>query len=274
MRTTSIAQLADVIRESEHVVVFTGAGMSAESGIPTFRDDDGFWKRFPIEEFASWKGIFKTVFRRPRAMSEFVYEVIQPIAAARPNAGHLAVEQLEHHTRVTVVTQNVDGLHQLAGNTVVHEIHGSLFEVVSLKGRFRNLLSRNQFANIADRVERSRHSRLSLFRLLWAIRSWLGVGWRGIHRPKVVLFGDSMAEPDWAMAWQAVRDCDCLIQVGCSGVVLPAAMLPIEAKDAGATIIAVDPQPVQADLWYEGKAGEVLPRLIERLVSQGEYDGV
>lgn len=266
MRTTSIDTIADVVRDAKHVVVFTGAGMSAESGIPTFRDDDGFWQRFPVEEFACWNGIVRTALRQPRALAEFAHEVIYPIASAEPNAGHLAIERLEHHTRVTVVTQNIDALHQSAGNTTVHEIHGSLFEVVSLKGKFRTLLSRPQLTQIARRVGRSRKGILILARLLMALRPWLGLGLRGLHRPKLVLFGDAMAEPDWSMAQTAVQDCDCLIQVGCSGVVMPAATLPMEAKNAGATVIAIDPKPTHADLWIEGEAGEVLPRLVKRIV--------
>lgn len=269
MQSTPMDQLASIVRDATHVVVFTGAGMSAESGIPTFRDDDGFWQRFPIEEFASWSGILRTVFKKPRVMSDFVYEVLHPIADAQPNAGHVAVEQLEHHKRVTVITQNIDGLHQLAGNTTVHEIHGSLFEVVSLKGRFRRLLSRSQLSRIASKVDRARRGWFSLLRLLWAIRPWLGLGWKGVHRPKLVLFGDSLAEPDWSLANEAVQKCDCFIQVGCSGVVLPAALLPLEAHTAGATIIAVDPRPTEADYWIEGTAAEVLPRLIQELGSSG-----
>ena len=103
--------------------------MSAESGIPTFRDDGGFWQRFPVEQFACWDGIVRTAIRRPRELAEFAYEVIEPIAGAQPNAGHLAIEQLERHTKVTVITQNIDGLHQAAGNTTVHEIHGSLSQI-------------------------------------------------------------------------------------------------------------------------------------------------
>lgn len=263
MHPTSIDAVAPIVRDARHVVVFTGAGMSAESGIPTFRDDDGFWQRFPVEEFACWNGILRTALRKPRALAEFAHEVIGPIATAEPNAGHLAIETLEHQTRVTVVTQNIDALHQAAGNTTVHEIHGSLFEVVSLKGKFRTLLSRRQLERIARRVKRSRSGIFVLARLLLALRPWLGLGLRGLHRPKLVLFGDAMAQPDWSMASSAARDCDCLIQVGCSGVVWPAATVPMEAKEAGATIIAIDPKPTQADHWIKGNAAEVLPKLVE-----------
>ncbi len=258
----SIAEAAHHLRTANHIVVFTGAGMSAESGIPTFRDDDGFWQRFPVESFATWQGIARTALRQPRALAEFAHEVIYPIADATPNAGHLAIEQLEHHTKVTVVTQNIDGLHQLAGNTIVHEIHGSLFEIVSLQGRFRKLLSRGELQQVSRRVAKCRRGPFSLARLLLALRPWLGLGIRGLHRPKLVLFGDAMAEPDWSMAASSVAQCDCLLQIGCSGVVMPAAMLPQQAKAAGATTIAIDPQPAAADLWIQGNAGDVLPELI------------
>lgn len=254
---------ADILKSAKHVVAFTGAGMSVESGIPTFRDDDGFWQRFPVESFATWNGIMGTAVRRPRALAEFAYEVIHPIAMATPNAGHCAIEQLEHHTKVTVVTQNIDGLHQAAGNTIVHEIHGSLFEVVSLKGDFRQLLSRGHLRQVAKRVGRCRRGPLSLARLSIALRPWLGLGIRGVHRPKLVLFGDAMAEPDWSMSCQAIEDCDCLLQVGCSGTVMPAAMLPAEAKAAGATTIAIDPHPAHADVWLQGTAAGLLPKLLD-----------
>ena len=262
---SSLSEAAEILRSASHVVAFTGAGMSAESGIPTFRDDDGFWQRFPVESFATWRGIAGTALRRPRALAEFAFEVIQPIANAAANPGHRAIEQLEHHTKVTVITQNIDGLHQQAGNTIVHQVHGSLFEVVTTRGRFRYLLSRDQLQRIAGRVGKCRRGPLALARLMWALRPWLGLGLRGAHRPRLVLFGDAMAEPDWSLATQAVADCDCLLQVGCSGMVMPAAMLPVQAKAAGATTIAIDPHPVAADCWLQGSAGDVLPKLLQAL---------
>lgn len=264
MPISTIELVAPIIRNAKNIVVFTGAGMSAESNISTFRDDDGFWKRFPVDQFATWQGISRTAFRRPAALIDFIHEVISPIAVAKPNAGHLAIERLEHHKPVSVITQNIDGLHQAAGNTVVHEIHGSLFEVVSLKGRFRNLVSRVQLQRIAKRIHQSKRGPLKLARLAWAIRPWLGVGVRGLHRPNLVLFGDALAEPDWQMSCEAVTNCDCLIKIGCSGTVYPAAALPAEAKATGATIVAIDPRPTAADHWLQGPAAEVLPQLIDK----------
>ncbi len=256
-----LAMAAAWLRDAQHVVVFTGAGASAESGIPTFRDDDGFWQEFPVDEFATWSGIVRTAVREPRRLADFVYSVLHPIASARSNAGHLAVADLERHVRVTIVTQNIDGLHRDAGNTVVYEIHGSLFEVVSLKGRFRELLSRRELLQISESVDRARRGCCVLPRTLLAIRRWAGVGLRGFHRPNLVLFGDGMAEPAWSQSLAAVRECDCLIQVGCSGAVWPAAQIPDEARRGGARVISIDPQPA-AGLWLAGTAAEVLPILV------------
>lgn len=262
---SQLQSAVDLLRSSEHIVVFSGAGMSAESGIPTFRDDGGFWQRFPVEDFATWRGILRTAARQPRQLAEFAYEVIEPIAAATPNAGHLALEQLEHFTRVTVVTQNIDGLHQAAGNTTTHEIHGSLFEVVSRRRRFLRLLSRSQLQQMTVGVQRASRGWLPLPRLLWSLRRWLGLGWRGLHRPNLVLFGDALAEPAWTLALEAARSCDCVLQVGCSGVVLPAATIPMEAQAHGAVTIAIDPEPVAADIWLEGRAADILPRLLKAM---------
>lgn len=259
-----ISAAAELLRGSEKVVVFTGAGASAESGIPTFRDDDGFWREFPVDEFATWQGLVRTAILRPRRVAEFAYAVLHPIASAKPNAGHVAIADLERHVPVVVVTQNIDGLHGKAGNTIVHEIHGSLFEVVTLRGRFVMLLSRRRLLRMSAALDEARRGWLCLPRTLLAIRPWLGLGLRGLHRPKLVLFGDAMAEPAWSQSLDAVRNCDCLIQVGCSGVVWPAAQLPQTARAAGARVISIDPQRTAGDVWLRGTAAEILPALVQR----------
>jgi len=90
-----------------------------------------------------------------------------------------------------------------------------------------------------------------------------GLGLGGLHVPRVVLFGDAMAEPAWSHAMEAVRRCDCMIQVGTSGTVMPAAMLPVEAKAAGAKVITIDPNQAEGDLWLEGTTATVLPKLVD-----------
>ncbi len=197
---TSLSIAAEWLRSAREVVVFSGAGASAESGIPTFRDDEGFWQHFPVDEFATWQGLVHTLVERPRRLADFVYAVLQPIAVAKPNAGHRAIADMERHARVTVVTQNVDKLHQEAGSTIVHEVHGSLFEVITRRGRFLRLLSRRHLLRIAEALDRTRRGRFVLPRVLLAIRPMAGLGVRGLHVPRIVLFGDAMAEPDWSRA--------------------------------------------------------------------------
>ena len=166
----SLALAASCLRSAREVVVFTGAGVSAESGIPTFRDDEGFWRHFPVEQFATWNGLIRTAIRQPRRVAEFIHAVLRPVALAKPNAGHRAIANLEKHVGVTVVTQNIDNLHQDAGNTIVHEIHGSLFEVVTRRGRFVRLLSRRDLSRMADSLDRVRRGLFVLPRTLLARR--------------------------------------------------------------------------------------------------------
>lgn len=156
------------LRKAERIVVFTGAGISADSGIPTFRDADGFWQRFPPEQFASWHGLLKTALTKPRAVAEFVFNVVEPIANAEPNAGHQAVAQIEQNFKTIVVTQNIDGLHQLAGSTEVFEIHGSLSEVIdSSSGKFVQRLGRKDLIQIADVLRRYATRQASFVSFLW-----------------------------------------------------------------------------------------------------------
>lgn len=251
------------LRKAKRVVVFTGAGVSAESGIPTFRDSDGFWQRFPIEQFANWNGLLKTAISDPRSVAEFILNVVEPIAKAEPNAGHSALARLQERVKTVVVTQNVDGLHQSAGSKEVHEIHGSLMEVVDVSTRsVIKRFNRSELAEIADLLKSYVVSQRSLVSLLWHFRKRYPIDWLGRHRPNLVLFGDELAEPAWTNAGRAVDSCDVMIAVGTSGVVYPAAMLPGRAANAGATVITIDPQP-NGECWLEGRSEIVLPKLIQ-----------
>lgn len=263
-QSETLAQAARWLREARRVVVFTGAGVSAESGIPTFRDDSGLWQRYPPEQFACWDGLLRTALVQPRQVADFLVAVIEPIASAQPNPGHRAIAELERHVPVTVITQNVDGLHQEAGSTTVREVHGSFFEVVTLSGRFVQLLSRRDLQDIVARVRSAQAGPLKLLRLGLALRPLIRLGPTSIQRPKIVLFGEAMAEPDWSNAQRDSDECDVMLVVGTSGLVWPAAMLPIDAKRRGARIIDIDPgEAGQGDLWLRGPAAGVLPMLLQ-----------
>ncbi|MCA9073853.1 MAG: iron dicitrate transport regulator FecR [Planctomycetaceae bacterium] len=253
----------DALRRSREVVVFTGAGISAESGIATFRDDDGFWRRFPPEEFANWSGLMKTAATQPRRFGDFLLAILEPIAHAEPNAGHQAIAELEQHVNVSIITQNIDGLHQSAGSTAVKEVHGTLFETVDLRtNRFRNLLSRDEVKQVVEDIRRAMTGSLAAARLMMAVSPLFGLDLKGGHRPNLVLFGDAMAEPAWSQSVEATKACDTFIAVGTSGEVFPAASLPFEAQSSGATVITVDPVESGTGFWLRGTAGEVLPRIV------------
>ncbi len=250
------------LRKAKRVVVFTGAGISAESGIPTFRDADGFWQRFPPELYATWNGLLTTVLTKPHSVAEFVLNVIEPVAKAEPNAGHLAIVRMEQRVKTTVITQNIDGLHQSAGSTELQEVHGSLLEVVDTStGQLVKRFERDDLMRIADCLHQYTSRQQSAETLLLELQQQYPFDWMGRHRPNVVLFGDGLPEAVWTKACEAVVECDVLLSVGTSGAVYPAAMLPENAKAAGATVITIDPKP-RHGCWLEGDAGTVLPDLI------------
>lgn len=269
MNDDQLEAAAEILRAARNVVIFTGAGVSAESGIPTFRDAEGLWQEFPPEEFGHWRGILHCAVRKPRRLAKFVRAVLEPIAVARPNAAHQAIADLERFVPVTVVTQNVDGLHQQAGSTIVHEVHGSLLETATLRGRFERLIDRREMQRMVARLAQAQRSWLAHARLAFAVRPLLGVSLRGVYRPAVVLFGEGLAEPAWTAAQRAVETCDVLISIGTSGMVFPAALLPMMAADRGATVITIDPAAAGDAFSLRGAAGEWMPKLLDAAFGEG-----
>jgi len=254
---------ADILREAREVVAFTGAGVSAESGISTFRDPDGFWQRFPPEEFATWQGLLKTAAAHPSRFAEFLLAFLEPIAGAEPNAAHKALADMERHVNVTVVTQNIDGLHQDAGTTTVKEIHGTLFELISVPGnRFVRLVTRDELRQVAKALRKAADGSIAAVAVSKAIAPIFGPGMGGFHRPNIILFGDAMSEPHWSQAVAAAEECDVMLTIGTSGMVQPAATLPLQAKAGGATVIHIDPTERGGDIWLQGSACEIMPQLL------------
>ncbi|MES1213426.1 MAG: Sir2 family NAD-dependent protein deacetylase [Singulisphaera sp.] len=201
-----LEQAADWIRAAREILVFTGAGISAESGIPTFRDDSGLWQNFPPEHFATWQGLLDTAARHPRRLAEFLNAVLSPIASAAPNAAHRALADAERHVGIQIATQNVDRLHQDAGSTCVYEIHGSFFEIVSREREFLRFISRAELRSVAAKLARAATGHLSLARVVLAIRPLAGLGVHGLYQPHLVLFGDMLAEPACTQSLAAARE--------------------------------------------------------------------
>ena len=272
---TDLDTAAKVLRDARRIVVFSGAGVSAESGIDTFRTEGGFWQRYPPEEFGTPMGLAKLYATDPARLARFLEELVGPIACAAPNPGHAALAALERGATgrggdVTVITQNVDALHQAAGSSVVHEIHGSLFDIVDDQGRALRRLERPELARIADALARAQRGPFNRARLARAVVPLLGLPRVGAwtqprHRPSVVMFGEALAEPAWQRAVDAAKRADAVLVVGTSGLVYPAATIPEIATEAGARLVEVGPERAFDGVWLPGTAGELLPRLISRV---------
>jgi NAD-dependent deacetylase len=243
------------------VVVLTGAGMSEEAGIPTFRDPGGLWDRFDPSDFGTWQGLSRLATSRPDDLAEFLASLRRAFAGASPGPGHRALAQLEEAGLVeAIVTQNVDGLHQEAGSRRVLEIHGSFLRNRCLVcGRVETVSREEACAGLDRAVVGLRQAFVPSFESLLAKCASCG----GPARPDFVAFGEMLR--DFAMAEALAARCRVLLAVGTSGEVYPAASLPETARAAGATVVVVasGPTSVVGDVFVEGKAGRMLPALAE-----------
>jgi NAD-dependent deacetylase len=235
--------VADLVAAARRCIVFTGAGVSAESGVPTFRGAGGLWERYRPEELATPEAFARDpelVWRWYRWRQVLVYR-------AGPNPGHRAVAELEAIGVVkAVITQNVDGLHQKAGSRNVVELHGSLWRARCVEcGAVYRL----------DKPVEETPPRCPKC--------------GGLLRPDVVWFGEPLPRDAWERAVELASRSDVVLVVGTSGVVYPAAYIPRIAKDHGAVLVEVNVEesaitPI-ADFFLRGRSGEVLPRLVEEV---------
>jgi NAD-dependent deacetylase len=241
----ALAELAALLRAAEHVVVLTGAGVSAESGLPTFRDPlTGLWSRYRPEDLATPEAFA----RGPELVWSWYGHRRDAARAARPNPGHVAIARLESLVpRLTLITQNVDDLHRRAGSCSPIELHGNLF--------------RSRCVRDGSPHEACVDDALSAHRLPRCPDC------EALLRPGVVWFGESLPEAALESARDAVTACDVLLSVGTSHQVFPAAALPSIALAAGASVAVINPDPGAADRvrgiqYLIGKAGELLPSLV------------
>jgi len=234
--------LIEALRDARHVCILTGAGVSAESGVPTFRDaHDGLWAQYKPEDLATPDAFLADpalIWRWYRWRRELV-------AGAEPNPGHFAVARLaEQVPQVTLVTQNVDGLHQRAGSTGVIEFHGNLFD--------ERCFACGNPAIADDACE---------------VPACPDCG--GNLRPGVVWFGESIPETALNESSAAAIDCNVFLSIGTSSLVYPAAGLASLAVENGATVVEINPNPTpQAASFHlavAGKFGVVFPKLVESL---------
>ena len=236
------AELISTLQGTTKLVALTGAGVSQESGLRTFRDaQTGLWAQYKPEDLAS-----PQAFRRdPKLIWDWYAWRREAVKGVRPNAGHYALVEIETHIpEFTLITQNVDGLHRMAGSKNVLELHGN--------------------------IQRVRCSECYTFAETWgddtesvpqcSVCS-------GLLRPDVVWFGEALPRDQLEASVEAARTCDVFFSIGTSGVVQPAASLAHAARNRGAVVVEVNAEPTlltsKANYAFHGKSGEMLPELVK-----------
>ena len=231
----------DKIKNAKHIVFFSGAGISAESGIATFRGKGGIWNKFKPEELANFNAFIKN----PVMVWEWYNYRRDIVRHSHPNSGHIAIAEFQKYiSKITVITQNVDNLHRRAGSKNIFELHGNIERNYCIQcGKFYN--------DIDD--------------LLKIPKCKCG----GLIRPDVVWFGEYLPEDQFKGAEEASLECDIFFVVGTSAVVYPAASLIYTAKQSSAFIIEVNIEKTEIDSFADrsliGKAGVILPAILEKI---------
>ena len=230
--------IRDQIKDSKKIVFVTGAGMSQESGIPTFRGKDGLWRNYDAMKLATIDAFYED----PKLVWEWYSERRSNILSAQPNEGHKAVAELEKYANVVVLTQNIDGLHQRAGSSEVLELHGSIIKIKCTVCDFRDEIM-TEFYQIPPLCKCG-----------------------NILRPDVVWFGESLPQDVWQKAMIHSNQCDLMIIAGTSLVVSPANTLPLYAKQNNAILIEVNPQDTEMssemDLMIRDTSANALPEFV------------
>ncbi|HSG83570.1 MAG TPA: NAD-dependent deacylase [Nitrosopumilus sp.] len=230
--------IEDKIQRFRKIVFVTGAGISQESGIPTFRGKDGLWRNHDAMKLATINAFYDN----PKLVWEWYNERRMNIFQAQPNPGHEAIAELEKYVEVVVLTQNIDGLHQKSGSTKVLELHGS---IVKIK------------CSVCDYKE-------EILTEISELPPLCKCG--NILRPDVVWFGEPLPQDVWQNAINLASNCDLMIIAGTSLVVSPANTLPIYAKQNNATLVEINPEETEMseemDIIIRNTSAKSLPKLV------------
>jgi NAD-dependent deacetylase len=235
-----IEQVKQALHQAQRVVILTGAGISAESGVPTFRGADGLWRQYRATDLATPEAFA----RDPKLVWEFYNWRRELLAPLKPNSGHHALAQLENQVPdFFLITQNIDGLHQIAGSRKVLEIHGSIWRVR---------------CTLCSRVAENHSVPLPVLPVC--------EGCGGLLRPHVVWFGEALDTLILVKAYEVLSFCQVLLIIGTSGNVEPAASMGLHAKNYGAMVAEINLEPTQYTGSYDvsilGKSGIILPQLV------------
>ena len=244
MRKNDVEAAAAILRAAKRVVALTGAGISAESGVPTFRGENGLWRRFRAEDLATPEAFA----RDPKLVWEWYDWRRGIISGVTPNPGHRTLASWEKRLPAfALITQNVDGLHGRAGSACLHELHGNIWKVRCTKDE---TISENRSVPLEEIPPHCPDC-------------------GAVLRPHIVWFGESLDADVLGAAFDLSATCDAMLVIGTSALVHPAAALPFRAAANGAKLIEINPAPTpltgEADISLQGKAGEVLPEIDELL---------
>lgn len=235
--------IKDKLKETKKIIFVTGAGISQESGIPTFRGKDGLWRKYDPMQLATIEAFYEN----PKLVWEWYEDRRGNILSAKPNPGHFAMAEIEKLKDVVIMTQNIDGLHQKAGSSNVLELHGSIIRIKCTSCDFQDDFL-TKFEEVPPKCQCG-----------------------AILRPDVVWFGEPLPQKVWREAMIESSKCDIMIIAGTSLVVSPANTLPIYAKQNNATLIEINPEETmmssQMDLSIRDTSSNVLPRLLEYIQS-------
>jgi len=230
--------VAQKLKDSKKIVFVTGAGISQESGIPTFRGKDGYWRKYDPMKLASIDAFYDD----PKLVWEWYEDRRKNILSVKPNEGHFAISQMEEFKDVVVLTQNIDGLHQRSGSTNVLELHGSIIRIKCTVCDFTDNITEN-FESLPPKCKCG-----------------------SMLRPDVVWFGEPLPQNIWQSAIKEASICDVMIIVGTSLVVSPANTLPVYAKQNGAILIEVNPEKTvmsnDMTLSIQATSVGVLPKML------------
>lgn len=240
--STGYEDAARRIARGKQVIALTGAGVSVESGIPDFRSENGLWTKYPPQEYATIDAFVED----PVKVWGFWFALANMMMGVRPNAGHDALAELERLGHLqAVITQNIDNLHQEAGNSNVIEYHGNTKRVVCLRcHRHRpfDLAHEQRPGPLCEECQE-------------------------LMKPDVVLFGEAIPHRALIESERLAQHCDVILVAGTSAQVYPAAGIPYTAKDCGAFVIECNVRPTEftrsiTDVYLQGPSGETLPRLV------------
>ncbi len=248
MDERQLKQIADILSRCIMPVAFTGAGISAESGVPTFRDNNGLWDGYDPMKVATPESFREN----PKSVWQFYNERRKQVKQVQPNPAHLALAELESiHGNLLIITQNIDGLHQQAGSKNIIELHGSLFKARCTQCDYQTEIDKPE-REILSEILSDEPTCPKCFSLL---------------RPSVVWFYEPLPEDEFSSTVEAADSCDVMLSIGTSAEVHPAASLIWQAKANGAIVIEINPKPTAAsniaNICIRESAGKALPKIVE-----------